>query len=211
AVVGKRQQLQIFSPALKQRGAFCMRSAQASLPAVPMVSRGSAFGFFDSLSISTIWQARRPAATWRASALDPRKLAFRKLAYVPNYKRSPMITTDTKVQITDHLIQDCIVRAVQSVFKTMMGQEAVFVAQVEAEPTTIPLTASQIIGSVGFIGGANGLIYLCLSEEFAKIASSRILGMTAAEVEMHGSEVVHDAIGEITNMTVGGFKNTLCD
>ena len=122
-----------------------------------------------------------------------------------------MITTDTKVQITDHLIQDCIVRAVQSVFKTMMGQEAVFVAQVEAEPSTMPLTASQIIGSVGFIGGANGLIYLCLSEEFAKIASSRILGMTAAEVEMHGTEVVHDAIGEITNMTVGGFKNTLCD
>ena len=122
-----------------------------------------------------------------------------------------MTTTDTKIQITDHLIQDCIVRAVQSVFKTMMGQEAKFVAQVDAEPSTIPLTASQIIGSVGFIGGANGLIYLCLSEEFAKIASSRILGMTAAEVEMHGTEVVHDAIGEITNMTVGGFKNTLCD
>jgi chemotaxis protein CheX len=119
--------------------------------------------------------------------------------------------TDTKTQITDHVIQDCIVRAVQSVFRTMMGQEASFVSQVPAEPTTIPLMPSQIIGSVGFIGGANGLIYLCLSEDFAKIASSRILGMTAAEVEMHGTEVVHDAIGEITNMTVGGFKNTLCD
>lgn len=119
--------------------------------------------------------------------------------------------TDTKTQITDHVIQDCIVRAVQSVFRTMMGQEATFVSQVPAEPTTIPLMPSQIIGSVGFIGGANGLIYLCLSEDFAKIASSRILGMTASEVEMHGTEVVHDAIGEITNMTVGGFKNTLCD
>ena len=119
--------------------------------------------------------------------------------------------TDTKTQITDILIQDCIVRAVQSVFRTMMGQEARFVAQVAAEPSTIPLTASQIIGSVGFIGGANGLIYLCLSEEFAKIASGKILGMTQAEIESHGNEVIHDAIGEITNMTVGSFKNGLCD
>jgi len=119
--------------------------------------------------------------------------------------------TDTKTQITDILVQDCIVRAVQSVFKTMMGTEAKFVAQVSAEPSTIALTPSQIIGSVGFIGAANGLIYLCMSEDFAKIASSRILGMSAAEVEAHGNEVIHDAIGEITNMTVGGFKNTLCD
>ena len=118
---------------------------------------------------------------------------------------------DTKTQITEQLITECIVKAVQSVFRTMMGQEASFVAQVAAEPTTIPLNASQIICSVGFIGGANGLIYLCLSEDFAKIASGRILGMSAAEIEMHGNEVVHDAIGEITNMTVGGFKNTLCD
>src|SRR5215218_1393960 len=119
--------------------------------------------------------------------------------------------TDTKTPITDQIIQDCIVKAVQSVFRTMMGQEASFMTQVPAEPTSIPLLPSQIIGSVGFIGGANGLIYLCLSEDFAKIASSRILGMTAAEVEQHGNEVIHDAIGEITNMTVGGFKNTLCD
>lgn len=119
--------------------------------------------------------------------------------------------TDTKTLITDQVIQDCIVKAVQSVFRTMMGQEASFMTQVPAEPTTIPLLPSQIIGSVGFIGGANGLIYLCLSEDFAKIASGKILGMSHAEVEMHGAEVVHDAIGEITNMTVGGFKNTLCD
>ena len=81
----------------------------------------------------------------------PQKLAFRKVESVPNYNRAPM--TDTKTQITDILIQDCIVRAVQSVFRTMMGQEAKFVARVGAEPSTIPLTSSQIIGSVGFIGG----------------------------------------------------------
>lgn len=57
----------------------------------------------------------------------------------------------------------------------------------------------------------SGLIYLCLTEAFANDLTGRILGMSPAEVEMHGAEVVTDAIGEVTNMTVGGFKNTLCD
>jgi chemotaxis protein CheX len=35
--------------------------------------------------------------------------------------------------------------------------------------------------------------------------------MSPAEVEMNGYEVIKDAIGEITNMTAGGFKNRLCD
>jgi chemotaxis protein CheX len=117
-----------------------------------------------------------------------------------------------KSQITDQLIQDCIIKAVQSVFRTMMHREAklVHAAGPEAVPS-VTSAAPQILGSVGFIGAADGLIYLCLSEEFAKIASGSILGMSIAEVEEGGQEVVHDAIGEITNMTVGGFKNTLCD
>jgi len=35
--------------------------------------------------------------------------------------------------------------------------------------------------------------------------------MTPSEVASSGDEVVRDVIGEITNMTVGGFKNALCD
>jgi len=117
--------------------------------------------------------------------------------------------TATNSPITDQLIQDCIIRSVQGVFHTMMGKDVTFVDQVSS--TTLPVDSSQVVASVGFVGAANGLIYISLSEEFAMIASSHILGMSAAEVEMHGDEVVHDAIGEITNMTVGGFKNTICD
>lgn len=118
--------------------------------------------------------------------------------------------TDTKTPITDQVIQDCIVKAVQTVFRTMIGHDASFV-EMTTVPSSVPVAESQIIASVGFIGAANGLIYLCLSENFAKIACSRILGMSVPEVEMSGEEVLHDAIGEITNMTVGGFKNTICD
>jgi chemotaxis protein CheX len=35
--------------------------------------------------------------------------------------------------------------------------------------------------------------------------------MTEAELDEAGDEVINDAIGELTNMTVGGFKNALCD
>jgi len=116
-----------------------------------------------------------------------------------------------KTPITDQLIQECIIKSVQSVFRTMAGQDIAFVEQGGAAAALNTASSSEIIGSVGFVGEANGLIYLCLSEEFAKIASSRVLGMSLNEVEAHGNEVIHDAIGEITNMVVGGFKNTLCD
>ncbi|HYD83994.1 MAG TPA: chemotaxis protein CheX [Opitutus sp.] len=119
--------------------------------------------------------------------------------------------TAVKSPVTDQVIQECIIRSVQTVFHTMAGDNVTFVEQATEESGSLPLAASHIIASVGFLGAADGLIYLCLPEEFAKIASGRILGMSRQEVEMHGEEVVHDAIGEITNMTVGGFKNTLCD
>lgn len=116
-----------------------------------------------------------------------------------------------KSPVTDQVIQDCIVRSVQSVFHTMAGSQVDFVEQASPDTIMLPLAASHIIASVGFLGAADGLIYLCLSEEFARNAAGRILGMTPQEVDLHGEEVVHDAIGEITNMTVGGFKNILCD
>ncbi|HYP17945.1 MAG TPA: chemotaxis protein CheX [Opitutus sp.] len=119
--------------------------------------------------------------------------------------------TAVKTPVTDQLIQDCIIRSVQTVFQTMARHDVAFVGQAGPETPVLPLGASHLIASVGFLGAADGLIYLCLSDEFAKIASCRILGMTREEVEMHGDEVVQDAIGEITNMLVGSFKNTLCD
>jgi chemotaxis protein CheX len=69
----------------------------------------------------------------------------------------------------------------------------------------------QVVGTVGFVGDANGLIYLHLDLAFARICTSHLLGMTEAELDDANDEAVNDAIGEITNMTVGSFKNGLCD
>jgi chemotaxis protein CheX len=114
-------------------------------------------------------------------------------------------------QITDKLIQDAIVRAVQNVCRTMLRQVAGLVGN-DLKPAPADSDRHfEIIGSVGFAGAASGMVYLCLTDDFANQATGEILGMSAAEVEMNGPEVLKDAIGEITNMTAGGFKNELCD
>lgn len=117
--------------------------------------------------------------------------------------------TAVRSQITDQVVRDSITKAVQSVFRTMMHRDANLVSTAEALDGTS--STPQVLASVGFLGVIDGLIYLCVSDEFARTLSGQMLGMTSAELEASGNEVVNDAIGEITNMTVGGFKNTLCD
>ncbi len=112
---------------------------------------------------------------------------------------------------TDALIQDSIAKAVQNVARTLLHHDAELVAQVPAAETASPPLTFQVIGNVGFAGEANGIVYLCMSDDFARFAVGTVLGFTPAEVDFHGPEVMKDAIGEITNMTVGGFKNALCD
>ena len=111
-------------------------------------------------------------------------------------------------QLTDALIQKSIFQAVRNVSQTMLSRDITMVSQAH-EPT---LGATyEIIDTVGFAGEINGSVYLCLSEKFAFHAIGLMLGMTQREVELGGPDVVKDAIGELTNMTVGGFKNQLCD
>lgn len=118
-------------------------------------------------------------------------------------------------EITETLVRDYINRAVSDVFKTMLGREPTFSTQA-APATNEPLpppegNRPQVVGTVGFIGDINGLIYLHLDLAFARICTCHLLGMTEAELDEAGDEVINDAIGELTNMTVGAFKTGLCD
>ncbi|MFI5337044.1 MAG: chemotaxis protein CheX [Opitutales bacterium] len=113
--------------------------------------------------------------------------------------------------ITETVIQDSIIRAVDNVCRTMLQQEARFLERT-AEPTRLDAqTVAHVFGSVGFVGATNGLVYLCLPDDFALFAASHILGMSPSEIEFQGPETLKDVVGEITNITVGGFKNALCD
>ncbi|HEY0967477.1 MAG TPA: chemotaxis protein CheX [Opitutaceae bacterium] len=122
-------------------------------------------------------------------------------------------------EITEALVRENINRAITDVFKTMLGQTAVLdVTNEQAAKQPWPPLLRQgeeakphVVGTVGFIGEANGLIYLYLDLEFARKITCNLLGMTPAELEEAGDEVINDAIGELTNMSVGSFKNGLCD
>jgi chemotaxis protein CheX len=110
--------------------------------------------------------------------------------------------------ITDALIQDSIVLAVQNVSRTMLKQEAVVI------PTPRTALASLgappfVAGCVGFGGDIDGLVYLCLTESAAAQIARQVLGMTEAEVKQHSPEILKDVVGEITNMTTGAFKTAL--
>ncbi len=115
-------------------------------------------------------------------------------------------------EINDTVFRETITRAVQEVFKTMLSKEAVLVP-VDPVPHTssLALEAAHVVGTVGFIGSINGLIYLYLEADFARDAAAAMLGMTLDEIDEAGEDVINDAIGELTNMTVGTFKNQLSD
>lgn len=114
-------------------------------------------------------------------------------------------------QITDPLVQDAITNAVQNVCRVLLNKEARLVGRVSAEDIATAVPHIQVMGNVGFVGEIDGIVYLCMSDAYAAYAVGEILGMSPAEVEFEGPEVLKDAIGEVTNMTVGGFKNALCD
>jgi chemotaxis protein CheX len=114
-------------------------------------------------------------------------------------------------QIAESLIRENIIRAVGDVFKTMLSQSVVFRSVDQASIPQPGSTLQHVVGTVGFIGDINGLIYLYIDEEFAGKCTREMLGMTDQEFAENGSECVNDAIGEITNMVVGSFKNGLCD
>ena len=113
--------------------------------------------------------------------------------------------------ITDTNVQDFIIKAVKNVCSTMIRKEASFVEKTAEAAYGGFKDRMYVFGSVGFEGDIHGVVYLCIPDDFAQHAASEILGMSPSEVTMSGGEILRDVIGEITNMTVGGFKNALCD
>jgi chemotaxis protein CheX len=116
---------------------------------------------------------------------------------------------------TNATLRDLVNKAMSDVLITMLALNSKLVWVSDDHPGEIPPSLCQnspvVVGAVGFIGDINGLIYLHLEAEFAKLVTSKLVGLSLEDIEVEGDEVVNDAIGELTNMTVGGFKNALCD
>jgi chemotaxis protein CheX len=111
-------------------------------------------------------------------------------------------------EISESLLRENIVRAVADVFKTMLGKS---VRASEPPDEALRAAVPQVVGTVGFIGDITGVVYLYFEQPFASQCTSRMLGMSDRELQTAGDDVVNDAIGELTNMVAGSFKNALCD
>jgi chemotaxis protein CheX len=66
-----------------------------------------------------------------------------------------------------------------------------------------------VVGSVGFIGDANGILHVYLRSSFARTLACRMLNLEAAQ--RAEDDLVNDVIGELTNMVGGAVKSRLCD
>jgi len=113
--------------------------------------------------------------------------------------------------LTDEHIHEAMVAAVKLVFNTMVRVDIDFIERVSGVEPPPAEGVTQLIGNVGFGGSINGIVYIAMSEGFAVNAAGRILRMDSAELTSCGPEAITDAIGEVANMTVGTFKNRLCD
>jgi chemotaxis protein CheX len=67
------------------------------------------------------------------------------------------------------------------------------------------------VGTVGFIGDVNGLMYLYLDVPSPSSAPAASSGSPRPSWTARRRGVVNDAVAELTNMSVGVFKNSLCD
>jgi chemotaxis protein CheX len=105
------------------------------------------------------------------------------------------------IQDLDELVR----AAVAEVFSTMLNCEA----RLEPPGRARLNGEMNVAGSVGFIGHLTGIIYVYVTERFARQITCRMLGF--AEHEVQSNEMVHDTIGELTNMIVGHFKSRLSD
>ena len=89
------------------------------------------------------------------------------------------------VEITESLIREFINRAVTDVFKTMLSRVPTFSSPVDLIDGRTPKTVSteqrpQVVGTVGFIGDVNGLIYLHLDLAFARLCTRHLLGIATS-------------------------------
>ncbi len=111
------------------------------------------------------------------------------------------------------VLESKIAKSVFNVCETMVGEKCVFTGSEDLSKTQISTPrlgsdreGSLFVGSVGFVGEINGVVYLffdpSLIERIATKITSKTVGSTV-------SDMVFDVCGELANVIGGGFKGSL--
>lgn len=120
--------------------------------------------------------------------------------------------------ISEPELEALATNAINSVFNTMLDKTATVreVLKVDEQAfeggmVRLPIEAGSptIAGTVGFLGNLTGIMYIFMQLPLAMEATCKLLGLEDEDLDMDDHELVNDAIGELTNMIVGTFKNDL--
>lgn len=103
------------------------------------------------------------------------------------------------------VMEELVKGAVSEVFGTMLSIKT----KPDKSLTLISNGDPHIASSVGFIGDVTGVVFIYSTDSFARLITSRMLGLRTSEAI--GEELVNDSMGELGNMVVGHIKSRLCD
>jgi chemotaxis protein CheX len=106
-------------------------------------------------------------------------------------------------RLDDGLVSESLSRATLDVFGTMLGVDAV--AGERFTEKAPPHPSHGVVSLIGMAGSWAGTGVMSCSAELACKLSGRLL---LAEYESVNDEVL-DAMGELTNMVIGNFKNDI--
>jgi chemotaxis protein CheX len=116
------------------------------------------------------------------------------------------------LELDTSILDRSIERAVQSVFEIMIRKPALPTpTPMDPSNYTIILDQIHVVGIVGVVGEITGLIYLYFSQPLAEYCTARMMGLSMQKVTAAGEGMVNNVVGELTNMTLGTFKNQLVD
>lgn len=108
-----------------------------------------------------------------------------------------------KIRIT--AVEKTVSNTIIETFETMLSLDLARVGT----PTDPGLNERRLVGCVNYAGEVVGIMSVHVSEEFARIMTSAMLGIDASEIE--SLEEIKDVLGEITNIVSGNLKSDFMD
>lgn len=123
--------------------------------------------------------------------------------------------TESK-ELTEDIIRTRLTKALKDVFRIMLRRPIELTEQIAQGASSLETAGisgealpTHVLGTVGYVGKLNGSFNLYLTEEFATACTRQLLRANEHYTKRTADTAVTDAIGEITNMASGVFKNSL--
>lgn len=106
--------------------------------------------------------------------------------------------------IDEICLNEAVLAGAKEIFETM-----IFVNLEKSSEQDDIIEGDSLLGSITFKGGLEGCFAICCSVPCAKTIALNMLAMDPSE-ELSEAEI-SDAIGEVTNMVMGGIKSRILD